>query len=87
MREYVMSVVGAVVNVYTTALMIYALLSWFPGAYHSIIGRIIVGMVEPILRPLRRLGFQLGGFDFTIVLAIVLLNLVESVLLRLIWSM
>ena len=41
-----------VVNVIEILLVVYALLSWFPGAYDTSLGRIIRQIVQPILAPL-----------------------------------
>ena len=40
-----------VVNVIEILLVVYALLSWFPGAYDTSLGRIIRQIVQPILAP------------------------------------
>lgn len=73
------------VRIYSTLLVIYALLSWFPGAYQTKLGRILASLVEPTLAPFRRLGLQFGGIDFTIVAVIfalqLLLRLVSYLLL------
>lgn len=87
MRYYLMSLVGTLVTVYTTFLIVYALLSWFPGAYYSRIGYWVTRVVSPILKPLRQLNLQFFGLDFTIVAAIFLLNILEALLVRLIWSL
>ena len=48
-----------VVNVIEILLVVYALLSWFPGAYDTSLGRIIRQIVQPILAPFRRLNLAL----------------------------
>ncbi|MEQ9764403.1 YggT family protein [Streptococcus jiangjianxini] len=63
------------VRVYSTLLVIYALLSWFPGAYQTKLGQILVAIVEPTLAPFRRLRLQFGGIDFTIVAVFLVLQL------------
>lgn len=64
-----------VVRIYSTLLVIYALLSWFPGAYQTKLGQILVAIVEPTLAPFRRLRLQFGGIDFTIVAVFFVLQL------------
>ncbi|MCC9984576.1 YggT family protein, partial [Streptococcus agalactiae] len=51
------------IRVYSYILLVYALLSWFPGAYDSWIGRLVVQIVDPIIRPLRRFNLQFLGLD------------------------
>lgn len=87
MRYYLMSLVGTLVTVYTVFLAVYALMSWFPGAYYSRLGYWVSRVVAPILRPLRRLNLSFLGLDFTILAAIFLLRLIEKVLVVLIWSL
>lgn len=54
------------IQAYSFILAIYALLSWFPGAYQSGFGRFLANLAEPILRPFRKLPLQFAGMDFTI---------------------
>ena len=58
---------------YTGALLIYALLSWFGGRGANPMAALLGEIVEPLLRPLRRLLPPLGGFDITPAIVIVLL--------------
>ena len=73
------------IDVYSFVLIVYALLSWFPNAYDSALGKIVVGISEPLLRPFRGLNLQFAGLDFTIVLAIFLLNLLKYFLANLLY--
>lgn len=63
-----------VVNVAEILLVVYALLSWFPGAYDTSLGRIIRQIVNPILAPFRRLNLVFAGVDFSIIVIVLLLN-------------
>ena len=58
---------------YTGALLIYVLLSWFGGRGANPMGALLADVVEPLLRPVRRLLPPLGGFDITPAIVIVLL--------------
>ena len=69
-----------VVNVIEILLVVYALLSWFPGAYDTSLGRIIRQIVQPILAPFRRLNLSFAGIDFSIIAIILLLNFSLSIL-------
>ena len=62
------------IHLYSILLMVYALMSWFPGAYQSSLGRWMTYLVTPILKPLRRLPLQFGGFDWSVLVAMFLLN-------------
>lgn len=67
------------VRVYSTLLVIYALLSWFPGAYQTRVGQLLVSIVEPTLAPFRRLHLRFGGIDFTIIAVFFFLQLLLRV--------
>lgn len=67
------------VRVYSTLLVIYALLSWFPGAYQTRLGQLLVSIVEPTLAPFRRLHLHFGGIDFTIIAVLFFLQLLLRV--------
>jgi YggT family protein len=55
-------------------LVVYALLSWFPGGYQSPLGRILARICEPYLSIFDRWNLHFGPVDFTIMAAILLLN-------------
>ena len=68
------------VYLYSIILGIYALLSWFPGAYQTSFGQLIIRISEPILKPFRRLNLHFAGLDFTVWLAILALNMLARFL-------
>lgn len=69
-----------VVNVVEILLVVYALLSWFPGAYDTSLGEIIRQIVNPILAPFRRLNLVFAGIDFSIIVIVLLLNFSLTIL-------
>lgn len=69
-----------VVNVAEILLVVYALLSWFPGAYDTSLGKIIRQIVNPILAPFRRLNLVFAGIDFSIIVIVLLLNFSLTIL-------
>ena len=60
---------------YSMILVVYALLSWFPGGYQSSLGRILAKICEPYISLFDRLPLRFGTMDFTILASIVILNL------------
>lgn len=68
------------VRILSVLLVVYALLSWFPGARESWLGRALEEFFEPLLSPLRRLPLQIAGLDFTIVVAIVIFQFLARLL-------
>ncbi|MBF8807688.1 MAG: YggT family protein [Enterococcus lacertideformus] len=70
-----LNLLGRAASLYTILLMVYALLSWFPGGYQSSLGRFLAKICEPYIQLFERLPLRFGGFDFTILVAILILNL------------
>ena len=62
------------------AIIIRALISWFPIAPTSRIIRLLDDVTEPILVPLRRVVPRLGMMDITPIVAILLLNVIQNLL-------
>ena len=65
------------------ALIVRVISSWLPISPDSGWVRWSYALSEPILAPLRRVVPNLGGLDITPILAYFLLNIIESVLFRL----
>ncbi|WP_338151837.1 YggT family protein [Enterococcus cecorum] len=72
---------GDVVYLYTTLLVIYALLSWFPGGYQSKFGQLLSKICEPYLSIFDRVKLQFGPVDFTILFAVLVLQLASQALI------
>ena len=72
-------------TIYSWVLVAFALLSWFPNAYETTLGRLLTSLVKPILRPLRRLPLSIGGLDFTVWVAVLLVHLLGNYLIRLLY--
>ncbi|MGX6970586.1 YggT family protein [Vagococcus bubulae] len=69
------ALISKAITIYTYVLVIYALLSWFPGAYDSKIGQFIIRISRPYLSMFDRLNLSVGPIDFTIIVAIFVLQL------------
>lgn len=65
------------------ALVVRVISSWLPVSPYSAWIRWSYLLSEPILAPLRRIVPGFGGIDFTPILAYFLLNIIESLLFRL----
>ncbi len=71
----IIALISKAITIYTYVLVIYALLSWFPGAYDSKIGQFIIRISRPYLSMFDRLNLSVGPIDFTIIVAIFVLQL------------
>lgn len=84
MLYFVIRAISNLFDLYSIALIVYALLSWFPGAYQTKFGEFLTRIVEPYLKLFRRLPLQFVGLDFTVWVAILALNLLNRVVFYLI---
>lgn len=70
-------------TVLTFAVIARALLSWFDPMMRSGISQILVDITEPIIAPIRRFVPPIGGtIDLSPLIALVLIQVVERVILR-----
>ncbi len=67
------------VLLYTIALLIYAVFSWVPDLRGGDFQRLLAGIIEPLLIPLRRIIPPLGGLDIAF---LVLLLALQFLVLR-----
>jgi YggT family protein len=66
----------------TLAIIVRAVLSWFPGSRGlAPVTGLLDTVTEPLLRPIRRLLPVFGGLDLSPLLALLLIAVVESFLL------
>jgi len=62
----------------------HILLSWIPVDRHNPIVAFIYEITEPLLGPIRRVMPSIGGFDFSPMVAIIIIEVAERVLITLI---
>lgn len=72
------SIISTAFTVYSFALIIYILMSWFPGARQSAFGEILGRICEPYLDVFRRFIPPLGMIDLSPIVGIIVLRLAES---------
>ncbi|PQD94898.1 hypothetical protein CYL18_11200 [Pradoshia eiseniae] len=73
--DFILRIAGTLVELYSWALIIYILMSWFPGARESSIGSVLARICEPFLEPFRRIIPPLGMIDISPLVAILVLNM------------
>jgi YggT family protein len=57
---------------YSVALFVYAILSWFGDRGRNPLATVLAEIVEPILAPVRRVLPPIGGLDFSALLVMLL---------------
>ncbi|KAB2337434.1 YggT family protein [Cytobacillus depressus] len=64
----------SLISLYSWALIIYILMSWFPNARETGIGQFLARICEPYLEPFRRIIPPLGMIDISPIVAILVLR-------------
>jgi len=80
--NFLVSFVDILFQVLIFAILIRALISWFPIAPTSPIIRLLDDITEPILAPLRRVVPRLGMMDITPIVAMIGLQLLRQILVQ-----
>ncbi|MEH7234848.1 YggT family protein [Bacillus sp. JJ1562] len=70
----IFGILSQVIVLYSYALIIYILMSWFPNARESGIGQFLARICEPYLEPFRKFIPPLGMIDISPIVAILVLN-------------
>ncbi|OLN22851.1 hypothetical protein BTO30_07985 [Domibacillus antri] len=84
--DTIINILASAMNLYSWALIIYILMSWFPDARETTVGRFLTKISEPYLEPFRRFVPPIGMFDISPIVALIVLRLAESGLYQLkIW--
>jgi YggT family protein len=83
---FLITFIDITVTVLTVLLFAYSLLSFFMSPYHPI--RHTIGLViEPLLKPIRKLIPPAGGFDFSPMVLLILLQVLGRLLTALLRSL
>lgn len=80
---FLLYILLSIIKYYSYALIIYILMSWFPNARETGIGRFFARICEPYLEPFRKIIPPLGMIDISPIVAILVLNFAATGLQRL----
>jgi len=75
-----LQLINLMFTLYSFAIIARALLPWFRISYYHPVMRFLIQITEPILAPLRRYIPPVSGLDFTPMVALIILWLVEQLL-------
>ena len=82
MAYYLSNFIQVLFQVLTLAILARVLISWFPISRDSLLVTILYDVTEPILGPLRRVIPSLGNIDISPIVALVLLQILQGLLLQ-----
>lgn len=71
---FVIGLIQQLIGIYSWALIIYILMSWFPNARESSIGQFLARICEPYLEPFRRIIPPLGMIDISPIVGFLVLK-------------
>lgn len=71
-----------VLNIYFFALIVVIILSWVAPHSHNPLAILIQQLVEPIMRPMRRLIPAIGGLDLSPIFIFIAINLLKIMLIK-----
>jgi YggT family protein len=81
MNQFI-SIIDLLFQVLSLAIIARALISWFPiSPYHPVV-TLLNQITEPFLAPLRRLLPSAGGMDLSPLVAIILIQVVERIVIN-----
>ena len=80
---FVEAFINALAFALTIAIFVRVLSSWVPMRLPWRLGEFVFSVTEPILAPIRRALPFMGGMDFSPFIALIAIQVIESILLRL----
>ncbi len=87
MAVALLRLINLLFTLYSFAIIARALLPWFRIGYYHPVMQFLLQITEPLLAPLRRYIPPMGGLDFTPMVALLVLWLVEQLLQMLILAL
>ena len=79
MNSLLYNFVAVLTQILTLAIFVRAILSWFPVSRDNPFVEVVVQITDPILGPIRRVIPLMGSIDFSPLVAIILLQMISSV--------
>ena len=81
MIQTILSILAAVLSLYTLLCFIYILMSWFPGAKFTKFGHFMTAVCEPYMGLFRKMSFlRIANIDFSPIVSLGLLSLASAIL-------
>ena len=81
MIQMILSILAAMLSLYTLLCFIYILMSWFPGAKFTKFGHVMTAICEPYMGLFRKMTFlRIGNIDFSPIASLGILSLASAIL-------
>ena len=79
--------IDILVRLLSLAILVRVLLSWIPIDRNGRLAEIILQITEPVVGPIRKVLPTLGGLDFSPMIAMILLEMVRTVVINLLLAL
>ena len=78
----IVNIVNAIALILTILIIVRIALSWLGGGVSSQnpLIQVVIGIVDPILKPFRKILPPFGGIDFSPLLALLVINVIQGIL-------
>jgi YggT family protein len=83
--DLVITIVNSTVSVLIFAVFIYVILGYFLAPTHPL-RRFLGQVIEPMLKPIRKIIPSLGGFDLSPLILLILLQVLGAIVVRILRS-
>lgn len=81
----VITIINTIFTVLTYFIVIYTLLTFFMNPYHPV-RQAMAKVAEPMLLPIRKFVPPLGGFDVSPIILIILFQVLDTIVIRILRS-
>ena len=78
---FIAQVIDKVITILIYAIVVRAVLSFFPQMKSNKLSMLLDDVTEPLLKPFQR--FSTGAIDFSPIIAIIVLNMIQALIVRL----
>jgi YggT family protein len=82
------SIINAIFTIFYLLILAHIVISWVrPNPYHPVwepIIRVVNGVIDPLINPLRRILPPLGGLDFSPMILLIVARLIQGALINLV---
>lgn len=85
--EFLIRFTDTLFNLIKIAIVVRILMSWFRPNPSNPIYQLTVGITEPILRPLRKIMPRTGMLDFSPIIALIGLDIINALVLQIIYRL
>ncbi len=83
MNEFLANFVDYLILALTVAIFGRVLMSWVSPGGNDPVSQFLIQITEPILRPIRQVLPKMGMFDFTPMIALIVLQIIRPILVNL----